>query len=105
MQFTYQHPEQAERLGLAGSGGLGREVSWLVRLFALPGADYLMPMLCPGFVRDRGNNLGRFFHDRGLRAPHIAEMWRAYASLAEPENRAAFVGAGLREMPRVVNTV
>ncbi len=91
MQFAYQHPEQAERLVLVGSGGLGREVSWLVRLFALPGAEYLMPMLCSGFVRDQGNHLGHFLHDRGLRAPHITETWRAYASLAEPENRAPFV--------------
>jgi len=91
MQLAYQHPEMVERLVLAGSGGLGREVSWLVRLFALPGAEYLMPLLCPAFVRDHGNHLSRFLHQRGWRAPHLAEMWRAYASLAEPENRRAFV--------------
>ena len=91
MQLAYQHPEMAERLVLAGSGGLGREVSWLIRLFTLPGVEYLMPLLCPAFVRDQGNDLSRFLHHRGWRAPHVAEMWRAYASLAEPENRRAFV--------------
>ena len=91
MQLAYQHPGIAERLVLAGAGGLGREVSWLVRLFTLPGTEYLMPLLCPAFVRDHGNALSRFLHDRGWRAPHLAEMWRAYASLAEPENRRAFV--------------
>ncbi|MFQ5352386.1 MAG: alpha/beta fold hydrolase [Candidatus Krumholzibacteriia bacterium] len=91
MQFAYQYPKQVERLVLAGSGGLGREVSWLVRLFTLPGAEYLMPLLCPGFVRDLGNDMSRFLRDRGWRAPHVAEMWRAYASLAEPENRQPFV--------------
>lgn len=91
MQLAYQHPETAERLVLAGAGGLGREVSWLIRLFALPGTEYLLSLLCPAFVRDHGNDLSRFLHQRGWRAPHAAETWRAYASLAEPENRRAFV--------------
>ena len=91
LQFAYQHPGLSERLVLAGAGGLGREVSWLVRLFTLPGAEYLMPLLCPAFVRDRGNELSRYLNEHGWRAPSVAEMWRAYASLAEPENRRSFV--------------
>jgi len=91
MQLAYQHPELCERLVLAGSGGLGREVSWMLRLLTLPGAEYLMPILFPRFLRDRGNEVSGFLRDRGIRAPHAAEMWRAYASLAEPENRHAFV--------------
>jgi len=90
MQLAYQHPEICDRLVLAGSGGLGREVSWVLRLLALPGADLVFPLLCPRFVRDFGNDLGRGLEARGLRAPHIAEMWRAYASLSESENRKAF---------------
>ena len=31
MQLAYQHPELCDRLVLVGSGGLGREVSWLLR--------------------------------------------------------------------------
>jgi pimeloyl-ACP methyl ester carboxylesterase len=91
MQLAYQHPELCERLVLAASGGLGREVSWILRLFALPAAEYLMPILFPGGLRDRGNQLGAFLSDRGIRAPRLAEMWRAYASLTEPECRHAFV--------------
>ena len=91
MQLAYQHPEIAERLVLVNSGGLGRDVSRLLRLFTLPGFEYLMPVLFPAFVRDRGRALMQSLHRRGLRAPHLAEMWRAYESLAEPENRAAFV--------------
>jgi len=91
MQLAYQHPELCERLVLSGSGGLGREVSWILRALALPGAELVLPLLCPRFVRDRGNELGAFLSDRGLRAPHVEEMWRAYASLAEPDNRHAFV--------------
>jgi pimeloyl-ACP methyl ester carboxylesterase len=91
MQLAYQHPELCERLVLAGSGGLGREVSWILRMLSMPGAEVLLPIVCPRFIRDLGNDLGEFLAGRGLRAPHVAEMWRAYASLAEPENRHAFI--------------
>ena len=99
MQLAYQHPELCERLVLAGSGGLGREVSWILRALALPGAEFVLPLLCPPFVRDLGNQLAAFLEDRGLHAPHVSEMWRAYASLAEPENRHAF----LRTMCSVID--
>ena len=91
MQLAYQHPEIAERLVLVGSGGLGREVSWMLRALTLPGAEYVMPALFPSFLRDRGNDVARALHRVGWRAPHIAEMWRAYSSLTGAENRHAFV--------------
>src|SRR2546423_1081633 len=39
MQFAYQFPEMTERLVLISSGGLGPEVSPVLRAAALPGAD------------------------------------------------------------------
>ena len=39
MQFAYQFPELTERLVLVSSGGLGPEVSPILRAAALPGAD------------------------------------------------------------------
>ena len=39
MQFSYQFPEMVERLILVSSGGLGPEVSPVLRAAALPGAD------------------------------------------------------------------
>ena len=39
MQFAYQFPEITERLVLVSSGGLGPEVSAILRAAALPGAD------------------------------------------------------------------
>ena len=39
MQFAYQFPEMVERLVLVSSGGLGPEVSPVLRAAALPGAD------------------------------------------------------------------
>jgi pimeloyl-ACP methyl ester carboxylesterase len=44
-QFAYQFPERCERLVLVGSGGVGRDVSVLLRLAALPGMGLLMPFL------------------------------------------------------------
>ena len=90
MQLAYQHPEQCERLVLVDSGGLGREVNWMLRFLALPGSEYVMPVLFPGFVRDWGDSLFRTANDRGIRLGRFAEMWSAYASLAEAENRQAF---------------
>ncbi len=91
MQLAYQHPELCDRLVLVGSGGLGREVSWLLRVLTLPGLEYTMPLVFPRIVADRGSDVSRFLHDRDLKHPLIAEMWRAYASLAGAENRKAFV--------------
>src|SRR5678815_5132280 len=54
MQLAYQHPELCERLVLVASGGLGREVSWMLRFLTLPGAEYLLPALFPRFLRDPG---------------------------------------------------
>ena len=91
MQLAYQHPELCDRLVLVSSGGLGREVSWLLRLLTLPGAEHLMPLVFPRLVADRGGDVGRLLSRVGLRAPSLAEMWRAYSSLAGAENRRAFV--------------
>lgn len=91
MQFAYQFPEMCERLILVDAGGLGREVSWILRLITLPAAEYVMPVLFPTFVRDWGNSVARFLDDRGIRNAPAAEMWRSYTSLTEGENRQAFV--------------
>ena len=90
MQLAYQHPERCERLVLVDSGGLGREVNWMLRFMTLPGSEYVMPGIFPGFVRDWGDSLLRAINNRGIRLGRIAEMWSAYASLAEAENRQAF---------------
>src|SRR5580658_754836 len=68
MQLAYQHPERCERLVLVDSGGLGREVSWLLRLLTVPAAEYIMPVVFPTFVRTWGDSVSRFLGDRGLRS-------------------------------------
>jgi len=91
MQFCYQNPEVCERLVLVDSGGLGREVSWLLRFMTLPGSEYLMPIIFPSFLRTRGDQLSRMLHSQGIRMPRIGEMWRAYASLTDAANRQSFI--------------
>jgi len=44
-QFAYQFPDRCERLVLVGSGGVGRTVSPLLRVAAVPGIELLMPFL------------------------------------------------------------
>ncbi len=91
MQFAYQFPELCERLVLVDAGGLGREVNWVLRAISLPGAEYVMPLLFPPVVRRLGDLVERVLRDLGVRRPAAAEVWRAYGSLTDPENRRAFV--------------
>jgi pimeloyl-ACP methyl ester carboxylesterase len=91
MQFAYQYPERVERLVLVCSGGLGEDVSWLLRALTLPGAEYVMPLLFPSFVRDAGDAVRRRLSSFGLRAPRVEEEWQSYASLTDPATRQAFV--------------
>jgi len=91
MQLAYQHPQLTDRLVLVGSGGLGREVSPLLRMLALPGAEYLMPIGIPKPVVERATDVGRFLGRRNIRSERLGELWRAYSSLAGAENRQAFV--------------
>jgi len=91
MQLAYQFPERCDRLILVGSGGLGREVSFLLRALTVPGAEYVLPWFCTPGVCAAGNRLSRWLRRVGLRpAPFIEEVWRSYASLADAESREAF---------------
>jgi pimeloyl-ACP methyl ester carboxylesterase len=91
MQFAYQFPERCERLVLVNSGGLGAEVSWMLRALALPGVEVVASVLFPSFARDAGDAIWRFLGGIGVRAPHFEEEWRSYASLVDPETRQAFL--------------
>jgi pimeloyl-ACP methyl ester carboxylesterase len=92
MQFAYQFPQMAERLVLVCSGGLGKEVSPLLRALSLPGTEYLLPVvLAPqihSVVRSLGGVLGRV----GLRAdPFLEEVWSAWSRLTDVRAQRAFV--------------
>jgi len=91
MQFAYQFPEMTERLVLVSSGGLGPEVSPVLRAAALPGA-HLFIAATAGPGRTVGSALARGLAAVGLRPnADVAEVLRGYASLADPDRRAAFL--------------
>jgi len=100
LQFSYQYPELCERLVLVDAGGLGREVSWMLRLLAVPGVELVLPLLFPHVAGEWGDSVLQFVHDRGVRNPRVVEMWRSYRSLTDPEYRRAF----LRTMRSVIDT-
>ncbi len=91
MQFAHQFPEIVERLVLVSSGGLGPEVSLVLRAAALPGADLFISA-----TAGAGGRVGSILR-RGLGAvglspnADLAEVARGYASLSDPERRGAFL--------------
>lgn len=92
LQFAYQFPERCERLILVGSGGLGREVSPLLRALTLPGAEYLLPLVFSPRLRDAGVGLAASLFRLGLKpTPVLEEIWRGYVSLTDTDSRQAFV--------------
>lgn len=92
MQFAYQFPERIERLVLVSSGGLGRQVSPVLRAVALPGAELVLPLLVSKPLVTAGATLGRGLSRLGLRiGSGIAEMATGFASLQEAQSRRAFV--------------
>jgi pimeloyl-ACP methyl ester carboxylesterase len=92
MQFAYQFPGRCERLVLVGSGGLGRDVSPLLRALAFPGIEYLYPVLFASFWRDAGRAALSAVGRIGLRpSAHAEQIWRSYEALTDPPARAAFV--------------
>lgn len=90
MQFAYQFPEIVERLVLVSSGGLGPEVSPLLRAAALPGAGPFIAATAP-LVRWLGSGLRRA-EAFGLRpSTDLTEVVHGYALLADPQRRGAFL--------------
>jgi len=91
MQFAYQFPERCERLVLVDSGGLGREVTFYLRMLTVPGFGAVFPLFCTPRLRDAGNRVASWFRRAGVPStPASQEIWRSYASLADADNRRAF---------------
>ncbi|MGI8594791.1 MAG: alpha/beta fold hydrolase [Solirubrobacteraceae bacterium] len=92
MQFGYQFPERLDRLVLVSSGGLGREVSILLRSAALPGAELVLPLLVAPALRDATAAVAGFLGRLGLRPGYdVEEMARGFASLGDLQTRQAFI--------------
>jgi pimeloyl-ACP methyl ester carboxylesterase len=92
MQLAYQFPEHCERLVLVASGGLGREITPLLRAASLPGAELVLPLLADGRILAVGRTVGRLLGRVGLRVhTDLGEVLRGHASLTDGETRAAFL--------------
>ena len=91
MQLAYQFPERCERLVLVSSGGLGREVNFLLRALTASAAEQVLSLACTPGVREAANRVATWLRRAGVRAgPAGEEMWRSYASLADADSRSAF---------------
>ncbi|MEJ7798395.1 MAG: alpha/beta hydrolase [Solirubrobacteraceae bacterium] len=92
MQMAYQFPERVERLVLVSSGGLGREVTAVLRAVALPGAELVLPLLASEPLVSAGAKVGGWIEQIGLRVgSDIAALAQGLASLQDIEARRAFV--------------
>jgi pimeloyl-ACP methyl ester carboxylesterase len=92
MQMAYQFPERVERLVLVSSGGLGRQVTPLLRAVALPGAELVLPLLASEPLVNAGAKVGGWIAQIGLRVgSDITAMAAGVASLRDLEARRAFV--------------
>ena len=83
MQFTYQHRDYCQRLVLISSGGLGPDLSWILRILSAPGAELVLPVVAPRPVVNIGNTLGSWLTSAGIHSPHAGEIWNAYSSLSD----------------------
>jgi pimeloyl-ACP methyl ester carboxylesterase len=92
MQYFWQFPHRVERLALVSSGGLGREVSPLLRGAALPGAALGLRLAAHPFVLDRlervADRLRARSSDRGV---YLRAIVRAMRPLGQPGAREAFL--------------
>lgn len=91
MQFAYQHRDYCRRVVLIGSGGLGPDLNWILRILSAPGAELVLPVIAPQPMLNLGAKVGSWLTSAGVRSPRAGEMWNAYASLSDRQTRQAFL--------------
>jgi len=92
MVFFWQFPERVERLALVSSGGLGAEVSPLLRSIALPGATALVSLAAHPQVTGGLDRAGAALRARGSwLGAQLQAIARALRPLEGPGAREAFV--------------
>ena len=92
MQFFYQFPARVERLVLISSGGLGHEVSPMLRTAALPGMSSVLSLAAHPRLLDALWGVGRLLRDRGVRhGAYVQAAARALRPLERPQAREAFL--------------
>jgi pimeloyl-ACP methyl ester carboxylesterase len=92
MQFFYQFPQRTERLVLVSSGGLGHEVSPLLRSAALPGASTLLALAGHRFLLSTLQRTGMRLEQRGSeKGVYLRAIARALQPLERRGAREAFL--------------
>ena len=92
MQFFWQFPQHVERLALVSSGGLGAEVSPLLRSAALPGASALLRLVAHPRAVSRLEELGDLLRERGSGSGvYVQAVARALRPLSVAGAREAFL--------------
>jgi pimeloyl-ACP methyl ester carboxylesterase len=92
MQFAYQFPERCERLVLIASGGLGKEVSPILKAITLPGAEYILPLLLTDRLHGAVGWTASVFGKLGIRpAPLVTEIWDSWTRLTDTRAQRAFI--------------
>jgi pimeloyl-ACP methyl ester carboxylesterase len=92
MQFFWQFPERVERLVLVSSGGLGAEVSPLLRGAALPGASLAVRVAAhPRALAVLDSAAERLDRRGSGKAAYVRAVSRALRPLQQPGAREAFL--------------
>ncbi len=92
MQFFYQFPQRVERLVLISSGGLGHEVSPMLRTAALPGISTLLSLTIQPRLLAALAGGGRRMRERALGGGvHLQAIARALRPLENADARQAFL--------------
>jgi pimeloyl-ACP methyl ester carboxylesterase len=92
MQFFWQFPSRTERLALVSSGGLGHEVSPLLRSVALPGAAATLWVVAHPRVVSGLRLAGDRLRARGMSTGvYLQAVARALGPLSQPGAREAFL--------------
>jgi pimeloyl-ACP methyl ester carboxylesterase len=93
MQFAYQYPQLVERVVLVGTGGVTKDVHFVLRLASLPmGSEALALLRMPGAVpvlQIFGRVVGTALGSTGL-GRDLPEVLRVLAELPEPTASSAF---------------
>ncbi|MFC5906012.1 alpha/beta fold hydrolase [Streptacidiphilus monticola] len=92
MQFAYQFPERCERLVLVATGGVGREVTPLLRAASLPGAELVLTALGLPTARFQMQLLTKALQllDTGL-GVDAEDLLRVVDALPDASARSAFI--------------
>jgi pimeloyl-ACP methyl ester carboxylesterase len=90
MQFAYQFPERTERLVLVAPGGIGREVTAIIRAISLPGFQAAMGLATMPGLLQAGKLALRSLARTGVpQVRDLDEVAEIVQHLSDPQARAA----------------